>query len=203
MIKLLELHHLPIHEQLKIEEDLLHNNRENWCITNTGSTRAIVMGLSAQPTAVVDIEKAQQDGIPLITRFTGGGTVIVDENTLFVTFIFERDAHPFAPFQKPILEWTSSFYKSALSLPGFTLQENDYVLGDKKIGGNAQYLKKHRWLHHTSFLYDYNEDNMSYLLHPPKEPAYRNKRSHQEFLTTIKPHMTRVEFFNRIHSAIY
>jgi lipoate-protein ligase A len=32
-----------------------------------------------------------KDSIPVIKRFSGGGTVIVDENTLFVTFVCDDE----------------------------------------------------------------------------------------------------------------
>ncbi len=46
----------------------------------------------------------------------------------------------------------------------FSLKENDYVFyDDKKIGGNAQTLTSGRWVHHTSFLWDFDPLNMGYL----------------------------------------
>ena len=50
----------------------------------------------------------------------------------------------------------------------------DYVFGDRKIGGNAQSITKSRWLHHTSFLWDYDPEDMKYLKHPPRTPKYRS-----------------------------
>lgn len=49
----------------------------------------------------------------------------------------------------------------------------DYVFGDRKFGGNAQSITKNRWVHHTSFLWDYEAKNMSYLKLPAKAPQYR------------------------------
>lgn len=45
------------------------------------------MGFSAKPPELIDIEKVKKDSIPVIRRFTGGGTVIVDEDTLFGSII--------------------------------------------------------------------------------------------------------------------
>ena len=45
----------------------------------------------------------------------------------------------------------------------FSLRENDYVLGAHKIGGNAQSIVKGRWVHHTSFLWDFDPAKMRYL----------------------------------------
>ena len=47
--------------------------------------------------------------------------------------------------------------------PQFSLRENDYVLGAHKIGGNAQSIVKGRWVHHTSFLWDFDPAKMRYL----------------------------------------
>jgi hypothetical protein len=50
-----------------------------------------------------------------------------------------------------------------LSFMQFALRENDYVLGAHKIGGNAQSISKNRWVHHTSFLWDFESTRMEYL----------------------------------------
>ncbi|KAG7351452.1 lipoate-protein ligase A [Nitzschia inconspicua] len=72
-------------------------------------------------------------------------------------------------------------------IPKFSLRENDYVLGGQfKMGGNAQSIVKGGWLHHTSFLWDYDETNMeSYLKLPDKRPEYRDSRSHRDFLVPL------------------
>jgi lipoate-protein ligase A len=49
----------------------------------------------------------------------------------------------------------------------------DYVFADLKFGGNAQAITSQRWLHHTSFLWDYNPANMQALKNPAKQPMYR------------------------------
>lgn len=197
-INLLELHNVPILEQLQMEEALLRTNEENWCIINTNAPKSIVMGISADPKEVVNLDLLAKKPIPLIRRFSGGGTVVVDENTIFVSFIFQKDVHDFSPFPKTILQWTGEFYKKALQIPSFAVRDNDYALLDKKIGGNAQYIRKNRWLHHTTFLWDYALENMNYLLHPPTEPTYRKSRPHHDFLTTLKPLISKEGFLSKI-----
>lgn len=49
----------------------------------------------------------------------------------------------------------------------------DYVFGNHKFGGNAQAITNKRWLHHTSFLWDYDQRNMLALKNPSKQPKYR------------------------------
>ena len=84
------------------------------------------------------------------------------------------------------MQWCYLIYKSAWNLPDFSLIDNDYAIKDRKCGGNALYIRKDRWLHHTSFLWDFRDENMNYLLLPPKQPAYRQERTHTDFLCRLK-----------------
>jgi lipoate-protein ligase A len=89
----------------------------------------------------------------------------------------------------------------------FALRENDYVLGNYKMGGNAQSIVKHgRWLHHTSFLWNYDVRNMqNYLLMPKKRPAYRSDRAHGDFLVKLKdvyPACTKTDFYTHLWQAL-
>ncbi len=146
------------------------------------------MGISGNPPLLLDLPRVKEDRIPVLQRFSGGGTVVVDEATLFITFIFSKGGVDIHPFPEKILRWSADLYGSAWQIPGFQLQENDYAIEDKKCGGNAQYIRKERWLHHTSFLWDYQPENMNYLLLPPKRPQYRKDRSHGDFLCRLKDH---------------
>lgn len=182
----IQLKNTPIFEQLQLEEALLRTDERNFCIVNQGSPRAIVMGISGQPEKLLNLDSVRQERIPVIKRFSGGGTVIVDEHTLFITFIFSKSSLPILPFPESILRWSAALYSRAWQIPEFHLRENDYCIGDKKCGGNAQYIQKGRWLHHTSFLWDYTEENMKHLLLPPKRPQYRQDRPHTDFLTRLR-----------------
>src|SRR5207253_2543523 len=137
---------------------------------------------------LLHLERIAEDQIPVYKRYSGGGTVIVDEKTLFISFLISKKDLDITPYPEPIMRWSCDLYKSAWDLPDFSLRENDYTIGEKKCGGNAQYLRKDRWMHHTSFLWDYREENMEYLLLPKKRPIYRKDRSHNEFLCKLKDH---------------
>lgn len=144
------------------------------------------MGISGEPTQLLNLAQVHEQKIPVIKRFSGGGTVIVDENTFFITFLIAKCDLDVAPFPEPILRWSANLYTSAWDISGFQLKENDYCIGDKKCGGNAQYIRKDRWLHHTSFLWDFCANNMNALLLPPKRPCYRKDRAHTDFLCKLK-----------------
>lgn len=70
---------------------------------------------------------------------------------------------------------SSSFTIKRFNVSSFLYLDffSDYVFGDRKFGGNAQSIIRNRWIHHTSFLWDYNVRNMAYLKLPSKVPQYR------------------------------
>lgn len=197
-LNFLKFKNLPILEQLRLEEALLRTSDENWCLLNEGSSPAIVMGISGKPQELLDIPSVLHHNIPVIKRYSGGGTVLVDQNTLFVSFIINRDAFPIAPYPRTIMEWSSQFY--APLFPAFSLRENDYVIENRKFGGNAQYITKNRWVHHSTLLWDYDPSKMSLLKLPPKRPSYREDRDHRDFLCPLKHHQPSISQF--IHSLV-
>ncbi|KAK7283552.1 hypothetical protein RIF29_13135 [Crotalaria pallida] len=205
LMKLVRLTGVPILQQLHLEEQLLRTTSHNWCLINDGTTSpAIVMGLSGKVSELVEVESVLRDRIPIIRRFTGGGTVVVDQGTIFVTLICNKDAvSNVQPFPRPIMSWSGRLYDKVFEgLADFHLRENDYVFGDRKFGGNAQSITKHRWVHHTSFLWDYEVKNMSYLKLPAKAPEYRLARGHLDFVCRMKDYLPRSEFIERTIKAI-
>lgn len=200
-VRLLRLRNVPILDMLRLEEALFRADASSWLITNEWSSDggictlsgkasqpadaiAVVLGISGKPEEMVHLDRAA--GVPLIKRFTGGGTVIVDTNTLFVSFISAADtlAHV-SPYPEPILQWTSEVYDEALRQcgeTGFATKANDYCIEDLKFGGNAQSISGQRWLHHTSLLWDYEPERMALLQMPARRPAYRADRPHSDFV---------------------
>ncbi|KAL9266904.1 Inactive lipoate--protein ligase 2-like protein [Drosera capensis] len=209
LMNLLKLRRFPILDQLHLEERLLRTSSDNWCIVNDGTIHpTIVMGISGKASELLDVNSVLCDQIPVIRRFTGGGTVIVDDGTVFVTFICNKDAVPgLQPYPRPIMAWSSLIYDQVFKGVGnFRLRENvadisadmvvDYVFGDRKFGGNAQSITKGRWIHHTSFLWDYEVKNMSYLKVPTRAPKYRVARDHLEFICHMKDYIPRSAFID-------
>jgi lipoate-protein ligase A len=75
---------------------------------------------------LVEIQPVLQDGVRVIRRFSGGGTVIVDKGTVFVTFICNKTAVAgLQPFPRDIMTWTGQLYGKVFSGFGeFQLREN-------------------------------------------------------------------------------
>lgn len=79
-----------------------------------------------KPAELLEIESVLCDQIPVIRRFSGGGTVVVDPGTVFVTFICNKDAVAgLQPYPKPIMSWSSLLYNKVFQGIGdFHLREN-------------------------------------------------------------------------------
>lgn len=79
---------------------------------------------------LVEVKPVLQDHIPVIRRFTGGGTVIVDQNTIFVTMICNKDAvSNVQPFPRSIMSWSGLLYSEVFQgLADFHLRENGTLI---------------------------------------------------------------------------
>lgn len=202
-LSIVRVKNTPIHDQLQLEEALLRADRRNWCLINEGSSKAIVMGISGRSDELLNLPKLQQSPIPVIRRFSGGGTVVVDQHTCFVTFICNSTDVDVQGTPDKMIRWTGTFYESVFEELGFAIRENDYVLGEKKFGGNAQYICKERWLHHSSLLWNFQEDNMEYLLMPKKTPQYRQQRTHADFLCRLLDHFpSQKTILDRLYNSL-
>lgn len=184
----LRLNRWPILKQLHLEEALLKGTEENWCLVNWGAPPAFVLGISSNLEENVQLPAP----FPVIRRYTGGGVVVIDENTFFVSLIGNASLLPGPLYPEHVFEFAAARLKGAFPEP-FSLKERDFVFADKKCGGNAQYIGKGRFVHHISFLYRFDKEKLAWLVHPRKEPDYRKKRSHTDFLTALSPYFATLE----------
>ena len=196
---------LPILAQLHIEEALFRSTSNNYLLVNDGvESPTIVLGISGKPEALVHQDRALAMGIPMVKRFTGGGTVVVDEDSIMTSVIIGGGARRFGVecFPRQIMEWTHGLLTRGANVGSgeggqnapinsetplaFTLCENDFTVGSRKIGGNAQAISGDKFLQHTSFLWDYKDERMALLKNPEKQPAYRERREHEGFVQRLK-----------------
>ena len=168
---------------------------------------SIVLGLSGKVAEHVYEEKARQDNVQLLRRFTGGGTVSVDHNVFLISLICNASLIPplnsHKAYPREIMAWTDEkVFRPAFDAvkldrhAKFMARENDYVIDDRyKIGGNAQGISGDRFVHHTSFLWRVNPIMMSYLQMPTKRPEYREGRDHVSFLRGLEPYVASKQAF--------
>lgn len=81
-----------------------------------------------KPEELINLREASTANIPLLRRFTGGGTVIVDSNSIMTSIIMHGPtAVPDVPcYPRPIMHWTEGVFGNYLKQynKDFSLREN-------------------------------------------------------------------------------
>lgn len=90
----------------------------------------IFLCIYRKPSELLELGSVLKDQVPVIRRFTGGGTVIVDKDTVFVTFICNKDDVPgVQPYPRSIMSWSGLLYSQMFQGIGdFQLRENGILV---------------------------------------------------------------------------
>jgi lipoate---protein ligase len=164
---------------------------------------AVVMGASCKMVGDVFLENCQADGVALLRRSSGGGTVVLGPGVLCVTVILPEDWAPGLSrvdlAHNYVLERIAAAIRDAGVSAG-VLGRGDLVSGSRKFAGSAQRRLSNWFMVHCSILYDFPIDRIArYLKMPGRQPDYRAGRSHGDFLVNLA--LSRHELANAIQST--
>jgi lipoate-protein ligase A len=150
---------------------------------------AVVMGASRRMRDDVLVEACRADGVPILRRSSGGGTVVVGPGTVNVSVILPETEAPGLWAVDVAHRHVLDQLAAAIGGAGAAVQVQglgDLTLGGRKCAGSAQRRLKHYFLVHCSILLDLAIDRIErYLAIPNRQPAYRAGRSHDEFLINL------------------
>lgn len=149
----------------------------------------VVLGRASRVTDDVDLAACERDGVSILRRASGGGTVLQGPGCLSYAFVFPLDWHPdlmdIRRTNRFILEQMAAGlrrWEPATSFRGIS----DMAIDGMKISGNAQRRTRNALLFHGTILHGMSADLVArYLKHPSRQPDYRADRPHQTFLRTI------------------
>ncbi|MBU1084498.1 MAG: lipoate--protein ligase family protein [Candidatus Omnitrophica bacterium] len=133
--------------------------------------------------------KCAEDGIKIIRRVSGGGTVLQGPGCVNFSLILsygrdEKYGDIMSSYGAILGRIAGGFSAKGVKLEYMPI--SDLALSGNKVSGNAQARKKSFFLHHGTFLSSFDTDKVKrYLKHPPKEPAYRKGRGHDNFMGDI------------------
>lgn len=151
------------------------------------STPFVVLGISGRIHDEVEVEACRRDGVPVLRRGSGGGTVVQGPGCLDVAIVLALGESARLLDIENSYEAVVGRTVRALELDGASRSgRSDLALGDRKFGGSAQKRTPRVLLHHATILYDFDLDLIErYLKEPRKQPEYRRGRAHRDFVTNI------------------
>jgi lipoate-protein ligase A len=148
---------------------------------------AVVLGSACRLAEAVDVAACEADGVPILRRSSGGGTVLLGAGCLLFSLVLRYDRDPALGEVRSSYAFILGRVARALGLAGVApAGTSDLALAGRKISGNAQQRKRHCLLHHGTLLYAFDLFRVSrYLRPPPRQPEYRAGRGHADFLMNL------------------
>lgn len=188
-----------VEEQLALDEALLEEAHEGLAtatVVRTWMARepVVVVGSSSRVEEEVDLAACRGEGVRVVRRPSGGLTVVVGPGCLMWSVVepHPAGAPPIERIHARMLDPLAATLARALDRPGGVSRRgsSDLVVGDahsgRKVSGNALRVRRHGVLYHGTLLDDFDIDLVERILrHPPREPDYRARRPHREFLANL------------------
>ena len=149
--------------------------------------KTVMLGYNQVVEAEVDKEFAQNSGIQIVRRSSGGGAIYTDMGTVLYTLI-----EPIIDEIKTHREKLAANIIFALKELGVTAQRegrNDILVDGRKISGLAQYTVGNHVCTHGSLLYDTDLELLTRVLKPNEE------KLHPKGITSIRSRVTNIKPF--------
>ncbi|MGH7831740.1 MAG: lipoate--protein ligase family protein [Candidatus Binatia bacterium] len=150
----------------------------------------VVLGYSGKAASEVNLSACRRARVPVLRRCSGGGAVVQGPGCLNYSLILQiadrtalkgiTETNGFVMRRhREVLE---SIVGAEIAVQGFT----DLALGERKFSGISQHRKRRFLLFHGTLLLHFDIPRMDELLPLPlRQPAYRQNRSHGDFLTNL------------------
>jgi lipoate-protein ligase A len=149
----------------------------------------VVLGYANKILSEVDTSACERHGIPVLRRFSGGGTVLQGPGCLNYSLILPNgydDRDTIRGSYSFVLERHQQCIEELLRIPVEIEGISDLAVNGRKFSGNSQNRKRHFVLVHGTFLLDLDLALVeTYLRMPSKQPQYRESRTHKDFLRNI------------------
>jgi lipoate-protein ligase A len=147
----------------------------------------VVLGSGCRLADDVDEPACLADGVPILRRNSGGGTVLWGPGCLLFTLALRYERAAALAEVRPSYGYILDLVAQAVRLPGIERAGiSDLVVAGRKCSGNAQQRKRKALLHHGTLLHGFDLSLVGrYLRLPPRQPEYRAGRDHDAFLLNL------------------
>lgn len=150
---------------------------------------AVVLGRANKVQRNVDLAACRRDGVHVVRRLSGGGTVLLGPGALVFSLVLRVEpsdhlanveAATAAVLDRvltPLRRHVAGLGRAGTS---------DLATNDVKVSGNAQRWLRTTLLHHGTLLHGFDVGRIArYLTAPEREPDYRRGRPHREFVANL------------------
>jgi lipoate---protein ligase len=147
----------------------------------------VILGAGGKLHEDVDEEACERDGVPILRRSSGGGTVLWGSGCLVYSLVLRYEYEPILHELQPSYRFILGRVLEAVDVPGAVQAGiSDLAFSGYKFSGNAQQRKRDHLLHHGTLLYGMDLSLVSrYLRQPVRQPEYRENREHTSFIRNL------------------
>lgn len=149
---------------------------------------SVIVGKHQDVAAEVNLAFARENGIKVVRRHSGGGTVYHDDGNVNLTFIEHTGQPDFGKYTGRMLDILDSMGVKAQEDERHTL----YIDG-LKISGCAQFIRKDKVLFHATLLFSSNLTTLAATLdslHAAPDARLQTKKKH--YVPSVKSPVTNI-----------
>jgi lipoate-protein ligase A len=177
-------------ENLALDEALLVRADEGGEVLRLWESPAVAVVVGSGGSVGIDVNAAAcaADGVPILRRASGGGTVVLGPGCLCFSLVLSYTHAPGLNEIPASNRYILARVLKALAPVVSAKVEgtSDLAAGGVKFSGNAQQRKRTHFLHHGTLLCGFDLALVSkYLNSPERQPDYRQSRPHAEFVANL------------------
>ena len=150
---------------------------------------AVVLGAGGSVAIDVNTASCAADGVPVLRRASGGGTVLIGPGCLCFSIVLGYESEPGLADIRASNRYVLGRVLNALRpvAPAAAIEgTSDLAVHGVKFSGNAQQRKRRHLLHHGTLLWGLDLGLVPKYLNPPeRQPDYRRDRPHADFVMNL------------------
>ncbi len=173
----------------------------------------VVVGRSSRVQKEVNEQFCRRERIPILRRSSGGAAIVTGPGCLMYALVLSYAVRPelrditrahayilgrFMESLGPLLSHAGTI--SCAGTSDLVLRDRTAAATPRKFSGNSLRVKRTHLLYHGTLLYDFDLALVERCLRmPPRQPDYRNARSHGDFVMNVPA--TRKELADAVSAA--
>ena len=149
----------------------------------------VVLGRGSKIRDEVDLAFCDQNAIPVLRRCSGGASIVAGPDCLMYSVVLDLVSRPQLRNVDLAHQFVIGNLAAAIQSQRPEAQWQgicDLTLEDKKFSGNSLRIARNHLLYHGTLLQAVDQPLIQACLKTaPRQPEYRNRREHDEFVTNI------------------